>query len=469
MRTEKIKKLFCVLCLCLPMVITAATMARSQTPSVLERVQKVEDPELGDLIRMAMENREGSRRLGKAETFEIVRKITQSYSRIKLLDLQIEQVAQKAGAVRGPAEIRYELLLAKAELESNRMTELANLRELAGVVPKLPLAAQPIEACNSYISLELIGQRLYVLECQKPFIDWWIVQRWKFAGFMSEKETLDYLRRKLKDADSLPIRIEIYCTRATQDAARDLRNEIILAAQDAKSQMDTDVRLASATDTVGDDNSTFYLRQGKITTFNTHDAMTRPDGGSEPLRWGLVDPKDLEQLVLWRLTKPKNVPLTFRIEYDQASATLATKVADTARTVIKRLGVGRLADVETIRVEPAPEAVYLGRWSGASRRDIHEIDIRPGGVCQVTMGDRYGRDGPKGAVKARSTVSGTWLPTTNEIIIDINDMSPHGAELFYRGFVEEDSALVLEKILIYPQGSFHITGPPREMILKKEE
>jgi hypothetical protein len=136
MRKEKIKKLLCVLCLGLPMVLGALASAQSDTPSVLDRVQKVEDPELGDLIRLAMENR----KVSKEEAFDLVRQITQSFAQIKLLDIQIEQIAHKAEATTGPAEMRYELLLAKAELESKRAMELANLRELAGIVPKLPLA-----------------------------------------------------------------------------------------------------------------------------------------------------------------------------------------------------------------------------------------------------------------------------------------------------------------------------------------
>ena len=465
MRTEKIKKLLCVLCLGLPMVLVAVAMAQTQTPSILDRVQRVEDPELGDLIRLTMENRKS---ISKEEAFDIVRQITQTYAQIKLLDLQIEQIGQKAEATRGPAEMRYELLLAKAELESKRAMELANLRELAGIVPKLPLAVQPIETLNSFISLEIIGERLFVLECQKPFIDYWVVQRWKVAGFLSEKETLDYLRGKLGDADSLPIRIEIYCSSETQNAARDLRNKIISVAKETNSQMDTEVRLSSATDAVGDGNATFYLRQGKITTFYT-DAMQRPDGGPESLATGLVNPSDLEQHILWRITKPKNVPFTFRIEHDQASASLAKQVADTAKAVVKRLGVGDLVDVTMVRVEPVAETVFLGRWRGATRGDVHEIDVRPEGVCQVTMGDRFGKDKTPGAIKAGTTVSGTWLLTTDEIVMDIKDRSPHGADYVYRGYLDEDGNLIVDKGIIYPQGSFHVSGAPRQMILKKVE
>jgi hypothetical protein len=468
MRKEKIKKLLCVICLVLPTVIGAVAAAQSDTPSVLDRVQKVEDPELGDLIRLVMENRKMIREVSREEAFEIVRKVTQSYSQIKLLDLQIEQITQKAEATTGPAEMRYELLLAKAELESKRATELANLRELAGIVPKLPLSVQPIETLNSFISLEIIGERLFVLECQKPFTDYWIMQRWKVAGFLSEKETLDYLRGKLGDTDSLPIRIEIYCSSETQNVAGDLRNKIISVAKETKSQMDTEVRLSSATDNVGSGNSTFYLRQGEITTFYTH-AMQRPDGGSESLTTGLVNPSDLEQHILWRITKPKNVPFTFRIEYDQASASLAKQVADKASAVVKRLGIAELVNVKTVLVEPVDETVFMGRWRGESRGDVHEIDVRPEGICQVTMGDRFGKDKTPGAIKAGTTVTGTWLLATDKIVIDIKDRSPHGCDYVYRGYLDEDGNLILDKGVIYPQGSFHVSGEPRQMILKKVE
>lgn len=464
MRTEQIKKLLCVLCLGLPVVLVTVAMAQSQTPSILDRAQRVEDPELGDLIRMAMENRPST---NKDEVFEIVRQVTQTYAQIKLLDLQIEQVAQKAEATSGPAEMRYELLLAKAELESKRTTELANLREMVGIIPKLPLAVQPIQTLNTYVSLQMIGERLYVLDCQKPFIDFWVVQRWKLVGFLSEKETLDYLRGRLKDENNLPIRIHIYYDPDTNDAAKGLRNKIISVAKDTNSQMDMEVRLEEIT-FVGSGNSTFYLRQGKITTFYTH-AMQRPDGGSESLVTGLVDPKDLEQHILWRLTKPKNVPLTFRIEHDQASASLTKRIADTAKAVIKRLGIGELADVKTVRVEPVAKTVFLGRWRGATRGDVHEIDVRPNGVCQVTMGDRFGKDKTPGAIKAGTTVSGRWFLATDEIVIDINDKSPHGADYVYRGYLEEEGNLIVDKGIVYPQGSFHVSGAPRQMILKKVE
>lgn len=466
MKTGWVKKLFCLLCLGLPVVLAAVATAQSEPPSILDRVQKVDDPELAGLIRVAIESREN---LSQKERLEIIRKVTLSYVQIKLLDQQVAEVSRKIDAETGPAEMRHELLLAKTELESKLMTELANLREIMGIIPRHAFEEQPIPTLSAYISLQIIGERVYVLDGQKPFSNYWIRQRWKLAGWLSEKETLDYVREKLKDKNSLPIRIEIYYAPETKGVSEDLRNKIIGLARETHSQMDTEVRLNLISFT-GSGESEFFVRQGKITTFYTN-AMQRPDGGPEPFSSGLVNPNDLEQHILWRLTKPKNVPLTFRIEYDEPSALVAKLVADTARDVVKRLGIAELVGVESILVKPAPETAFLGRWRGTARGDFQAIDVQPNGLCQVTMGDRFRRDAPFGAIKAETGVSGTWLLTTKEIVIDINDKirHPDGSEYVYRGYIDEEGNLIVDKGQIYPQGSFAVSGAPRQMILKRLE
>ena len=151
--------------------------------------------------------------------------------------------------------------------------------------------------------------RKYELDVQfdldlKPFIDFWVIQRWKSVGLLSGKETLDYLRGRLGGENNLPMRIDVYYDSETDAGARNLRNKIISVSRETKSQMDTEVRL-NPISFVGSGNSTFYLRQGKITTFYPH-AMKRPDGGSEPLATGLVNLSDFAtfrtqfgQLGLW--------------------------------------------------------------------------------------------------------------------------------------------------------------------------
>jgi len=82
------------------------------------------------------------------------------------------------------------------------------------------------------------------------------------------------------------------------------------------------------------------------------------------------------------------------------------------------------------------------------------------------MGDRFGQDKTPGAVKAHTTVPGTWLLTTSEIMIDIDDKSQWGPDHIYRGYLDEHGDLIVDRGMIYPQGSWHDAGGPL-MVLKK--
>ena len=50
-----------------------------------------------------------------------------------------------------------------------------------------------------------------------------------------------------------------------------------------------------------------------------------------------------------------DVPVTFRIEYDEASTKLAKQVGDTAKEIAKRLGLSDLVQVAQVLLEPVPE------------------------------------------------------------------------------------------------------------------
>jgi hypothetical protein len=460
-RNMRTTRWLCALCVAVPAVWGAVGAAQNEVDSVINRVQKEEDPELGDLIRLALEKRKVTR----DEAFEIVRKVTQSYAQIKLLDQQIAEMSRKAESAR-QAEVRGELLLARAELEAKRLTELASLREMVGILPRLPLAEQPWGSLRGQVSLQWIGERVYVLEGVPPFSDWWAKERWKLVGFLPEKETLEYVRHRLEDKESLPMLFHLLYNSETEAPTRALRNKMIAVAKETRSPMETEMRLERMT-YPGSGKSPFYVREGKITTFYMywHDVV-RPDGGPEPLAAGFVNPKDLEQHILWRLLLPKNVPLTFRVEYDQASVALARQVADTARAVINRLGIGELAGVEEVAVEPVPEKAFLGRWMGPSRGDIQMIDIEPAQKCQVTMGDRVGRTTVPGAVKAFTSTSGEWFLSTSEIFIDIHDRNEWGGIDTYRGHFDPEGSLLLERGEIYSQGSWYSSGGPL-MVLRR--
>jgi hypothetical protein len=431
--------------------MAAAAIAQGDTSSVLARVQNVDNPELSELIRVAIENKSKLHKLDQIETMELIRKVTLSYTQIKLFDQQIAEVSRKIKAETGPAEMQYELLLAKTELESKLMTELANLREIMGIIPRHAFEKQPVKTLNTWLRLNVIDERIYILETLKPFRDYWAALRHKSSGLLSERETLDYIRKRLNNRNSLPIRIDIHHTSAMSSAAEDLHDKIVSLAKEANSQMETEVRTELSV-FVGSGESPFFLRDGKIRTLYPK-GVQRPDGGPKPLLTGLVNSNDIEQHILWRLTMPKNVPLRFRIEYDEASALMAKQVGETVRAIAKRLGIADVVEVVEDLVEPIPEAVFLGRWQAVADAEIREIELQKGGQSRLTM--RNGRTG-------QTTQAAPWTLAIKEIFIK---SSYYG---IYKGFINPEGNLVLDKGQIYPQGSFHSHGPPL-MVFKKIE
>jgi hypothetical protein len=454
MRTGWIKKLLCVLCLVLPVVLAGVAMAQSKTPSVLDRVQKVDDPELSELIRVTMESRKD---LLQKEKLEVIRKVTLGYVQIKLLDQQIAEVFRKVEAATGPAEIQYELLLAKTELESKLAAELANLRELMGVIPKHAFDEKPLQTLNTWVHLHTLDQGVYVLEALKPFEEFWAAQRFKSSGLLSEREVLDYVRKRLRDPNNLPIRMDIHHTAAMSSPARDLRGKVISLVKETNSQMEAEVHMEPIT-WVGSGESTFFLRGGTIRTLHAAQ-VKRPDGAFKPLVTGVVEPNDLEQHILWRLLHPGNVPLKFRIEYDEASAELARQTADKVRAVAKDLGIVEIVDVERALVDSVPETAFLGRWQAITKGEFRTIDIQPTGVCLL------GISGGSVSTRAGASIPGKWLLTPKEIVMDIKEKKGNNFYV-YRGYLDKDGNLVVDKGMIYPQGSFHLTQPV-PMIFKK--
>jgi hypothetical protein len=348
---------------------------------------------------------------------------------------------------------------AKAELESKPATEKANPPE-AGITPRRPFEKQPVKPLNAWVSLQVLEECVVTLDGLKPFSDFWARCRWKVAGLLSEKEALDHVGARFLDKESLPIRIDIYYQPETNGAAERLRDAIMSLARAARADLDTEVRLELTTWT-GSGESTFYLRQGKIRTFYPRPVL-RPDGGSTLLASGLVDPNDLEQHILWRLTKPKNVPFKFRIEYDDASSKLARQVADTAKAVTKRVGLTELVGVTGALVEPVPETIFLGRWQAVTRGEIERIEVQPTGASLLTIRDETQW------VKAGVTLQRPWAPTTKEMIIDVGEAVVTKNCCAYQGFIDAEGHLVLDRGVVYPQGSFHLSGAPQMIFTKVE-
>ena len=457
MQAGRIKKsLFILLCLSL----TTVAIAQSKTPSVLERVQNVDDPELGELIRVTLEKQAEHRRPSQKETLELIRRVTLSYTQIKLLDQQIQEVGRKIQANTGTPEMRYELLLAKTELEAKLMEKLADLRELMGVTPRYAFSKQPVDTLNTWLRLNPIDDdRVYVLDTVKPFIDYWATTRFKPLGLMSQGDVMDLIRERLRDPNNLPIRTDILWR---NKAGEELRDRVIGVTREMGAAMQAEVRMGR-NDFIGSGEAPFLLRQGRIITFYPLPVRRQDDSSNSSLVTGTVKPHDIESHILWRITFQWNVPLTFRIEYDRASFDLAQHIAEEIRTIAKRLGISELVGVDSILVEPLPETAFLGHWRAISKGDIREITLQPSGQSELTLNRQP--DGSKGDPE----MSAPWYLTTKEIIIDLNKVYAMGHRYVYRGHINSEGNLILDKGLIQCQGSFGLSGVTPIVLEKVKE
>ncbi len=446
MQARRTRNLLCLLCLSVPTVVAG----QSETPSVFERVQRIDDPQLGELIRVALDNHGGA---DQKEKLELIRKVTLSYAQIRLFDQQIAEISRKLESTPGPADVRYELVMARTELESKLMTELTNLREVMGVIPKFPFDKQVVETLHTFLHLNpIFPDRVYVLNTKKPIIDWWAYSRYESLGLMPPQKVLELIRERLKDPNSLPAKIDILWTGET---AQDLRDKTMELVREMGIATKTEVGLWK-NDFIGLGEAPFFLRQGRITTLYPVPVL-RPESATmwDFISTGPVELKDLDQHILWRTTFIWNLPFTFRIEHDQASSGLAQQIADKIKTIRTDLGIGDLAGVQSVLVEPVPEQAFLGQWKLDGRPEIQAIDVQPGGKCALTW-HREAR-----SKRAGTTVTYPWTITTKEIIIDPGEDSKADWNWYtYRGYINADGHLTLEKGLIYPQGTFYRAGDP---------
>lgn len=443
MQTKWIRVSVCALCLGL----VAAVAAQNQAPSVLDRARSVEDPDLGELIRAALERRS---KPSEQETREIIRKVTLSYTQIKLLDRQIEQLAHKLKSATGPAEMRYELLLAQAQLEAKLATELVDLRDIMGVIPKYPFDEQPLRSLSTRLRLNPIDDdRVYVLDTSDAKTDYWAMVDHQSVGVMSQADTIDWIRKRLSDPNDLPVRIDIHWK---NEAGPVLRDKVIRAIKDIGAEMQTEVRL-ERNSFIGSGKTPYYLRKGTVTTFYPA-PVRRPGKRADDLFVnGPVDPADLEDSIRWRMTMQWNLPVTFHIEYDRASFDLAQRLADEIETVAKDLGVTELVDVESVLVEPIPPEVFTGKWQAITKGEISGIDVDPGGECRFTLGKRcsFGRPG--------DILTCQWYLTTKEIVLDPRTVVNGDHRDLCRGHIDKEGNLVTYRGVFYPQGSFHLQYP----------
>ena len=346
--------------------LASATIGEGQT-SILNRVLIVEDPELGQLIKIAIENSPEMNMLNEyalgrlrikpdeyktlvnaeeAARPKIVRSVTETYAQIKLLDTQLEQLEKKTQSIRATESVLTELLLAKAELEAKRTTELAKLREAMNFVPAHAFGRIPVQNLKSWLVLEVIDDEIIHVFKKGPRA---LVEKERFSHYdveslkvVPQREVISYLRDFLKSEENRPICIAICRNNAGFKSSEELYKHIIEIAEREKLQLQVDVYLDPSIQT-GKQLSA-YLRQGQI--YWSKILLERKIQGEQE--------KDFYEDDLPRFfNTPNYLPLKLTINFDEENKDMALRMEKAVKEAAKKSGLEHL--VEIIQEQAGPE------------------------------------------------------------------------------------------------------------------
>ncbi|GAJ01447.1 unnamed protein product, partial [marine sediment metagenome] len=181
----------CGYCLVLLLGGLVSVVIAQEPTSIFSRLQIIDDPELGELIRIAIANTPEAaeaaeflrtysdreqymklKRKADRANARIARLVTEAYAQISLLDTQIEQIDKKINLSEKDEAIRTELVLAKAEFEARRTATLAELREIMNIVPKHAFGRKQVGTLKTWLALDVIGNSVYMLTFSRPYNEW---------------------------------------------------------------------------------------------------------------------------------------------------------------------------------------------------------------------------------------------------------------------------------------------------------
>jgi hypothetical protein len=343
----------------------------------------VDDPELGELIRIALANLPESKKVTRfyhnrdrerekydqlldqerVAKLSTVRSITEAYSQIKLLDFQIEQLERKVSSASRTRAVQAELILAKAELEAKRSTILAELREVMNIVPKHAFGRQSEADLKNWLALDVIDDSVYVLKYDRPFRG-----RGKYpifaqaVGVMSKETALTYIKDLVKTKNELPLRVTIFRTESGARPSERLYQQVVETIEHAKVEMETDVYLAE----VRQDLAIYerLISLGKIYT-SMHD-LRRGQAFDEQDFFTRLDQRYLT-------TPGRFLPCRYviKVDADADSKDLANRMIDAIKAKAKDLGVEQFVEIKQEEAEfdiPDPEEEAKPRRTPARSR-----------------------------------------------------------------------------------------------------
>ena len=372
----------CMICIVL-LGLSAITLTTAAGASILDRVTKVEDPELAACIRVAMQNlpfpeeikrgySSGHEKYRKAkqaidqQRLEVVRAITESYAQIKLLDSQVAQIERRLQAIDGsaaPDALKHELFLAKAELESKRVQEFAKLRETMGIIPRHAFGQIQIEQLVTWVTLEVLAEdTILIFHKKRPFRESEFSRTYSFHKTGTNQQALNAMKTIMNDPSKLPFRLEISHALESSGAAKQLHERFLEHTRNRAIETDMDIRLSVQNRYVR--KSVSFVIHGKVGE-GQYSQRTQGEGGQRSILYGahrVLDEAALRDEALTKLFGMRTyLPLSWTLKYDEESLALAQVTAEKIRNIATENGVQEFVEV---KLEPTEkEWLPLEKWN----------------------------------------------------------------------------------------------------------
>jgi hypothetical protein len=342
MKNTNYQKIAIVLLALIGMFLTPVLFAEEEK-SVLDRVKIEDDPELAELIKIAVRNlRElklevptDSSEKRRQHEFEVevakaktIRTVTEIYAKIKLLDEKIRQINIKIDDSKTIKDIASELILAKSDLEAQRLTKIAELRETMNWTPWTPFSPKEIKDLNTWIQLEIVDEVIQIFEANKPSNDCFICNDFTHLSLYSPDDTVKYLEGIFKRLDAMPIRINLYATKEGSAFAEILKEQIKLIAKNAKADFQT--AFASRIEIINTKYSTLEVANERTVLYDK----------------SAINTETFNDYFKRCLQRPGALPRIYQITYRENLEDKAKELEAALNAIIKELGYTKYVQVE---------------------------------------------------------------------------------------------------------------------------
>ena len=306
----------------------------AEQESILDRVSEIRDPELGELIRRALANSPSLEydRAGKAT---LVRRVTESYLQIKKLDSQMTELNAKLDSPETPEADREELMLLKAELQTELTKQMAVLRETMNLVPQASYK-HSVDAFNTWLAFDVTGDdSVCVYRYSQPFYErgpetWGPTEsECSLDRILTLSEAIEYLRGIVRSKVHFPMRVDLFSSTEGSEASDKLKADIdwIIKSENLEWQelevfVNEQVRpKVDAMEVIIKQDGVFWL-----------DGIMLARGRQDVTNW-------FKNHISTKVNRPGGLPFRFYIQFNDESEDLAVESAQAVQEMAAEIGL----------------------------------------------------------------------------------------------------------------------------------